>query len=291
MSQYLSLLQAEFPVLLTGFAFGFGLIIGSFLNVVIYRIPVMLERSWTQQAREILELDPHDDGEERFDLVRPGSRCPECGHTIRPWENIPLLSYLWLKGRCSHCHVRIPLRYPLVELLTGILTAIIVYHFGPSPTGLFALLLTWSLIALALIDYDTQLLPDDITLPFLWLGLTASYFGTFSSLDDAVIGAIAGYLVLWTVFQAFRIIRGKEGMGYGDFKLLAMLGAWLGWQALPLIIILSSFAGALIGGTLILLGRDRDHPIPFGPYLSIAGFVTLLWGDEITQSYLQFMRF
>ncbi|MEX2489418.1 MAG: A24 family peptidase [Pseudomonadales bacterium] len=283
----IALLQAEYPLLVMGLTLMFGLIIGSFLNVVIYRLPIRLEADWKQQASEVLGIEaeapsPH------FNLVFPGSHCPHCGSRIKAWQNIPVLSYLFLKGRCANCDKTISLRYPAIELLTGILTCITVYYFGLTATALACCVLTWALIALSMIDYDHQILPDDITLPFLWLGLIVNYFGLVTDFGSAFLGAIAGYLSLWVVYQAFKLATGKEGMGYGDFKLLAMLGAWTGWQTLPLLIILSSFTGAVLGGLLILLGRDRAHAIPFGPYLAIAGWITLLWGDEITASYLQF---
>lgn len=290
MFQYLAFLQAEFPLFVLSVALMFGLIIGSFLNVVIYRIPIVLDRDWKQQAHDILgNSTPPDDT--TFNLIFPNSHCPACKHEIRAWENIPLLSYAYLRGNCSQCGGHISARYPIVELLTGILTAVVILVLGVTPIGLFSCVLTWGLIALALIDYDTQLLPDDITLPLLWLGLAVNYFTVVTSLQDAFIGACTGYVVFWVVFQVFKLVTGKEGMGYGDFKLLAMLGAWLGWQALPLIIILSSFTGALVGGSLIALGRDKDHPIPFGPYLAIAGWIALIWGEEIIRAYLQFAAF
>jgi leader peptidase (prepilin peptidase)/N-methyltransferase len=290
MAEYLALLQAEFPALIFFVASMFGLIIGSFLNVVVYRIPIMLERDWKQQAHDILGSSTIADVD-KFNLAFPDSHCPSCDHKIRVWENIPLLSYAYLRGKCSACGIHISARYPLLEFATGILTAVVILEFGVTPLGLSACVLTWGLMALALIDYDTQLLPDDITLPLLWLGLAVNYFGVMTYLADAFVGACAGYLALWTVFQLFKLITGKDGMGYGDFKLLSLLGAWLGWQALPLIIILSSFGGALIGGSLILMGRARDNPIPFGPYLAIAGWITLIWGEKITLAYLQFTAF
>ena len=290
MAEYLALLQAEFPALIFFVALMFGLIIGSSLNVVVYRIPIMLERDWKQQAHDILGRSAIAD-DRKFNLAFPDSHCPSCDHKIRVWENIPLLSYAYLRGKCSACGIHISARYPLVEFATGILTAVVILELGVTPLGLFACVLTWGLMALALIDYDTQLLPDDITLPLLWFGLAVNYFGVVTNLADAFVGACAGYLVFWTVFQLFKLITGKDGMGYGDFKLLSMLGAWMGWQALPLIIILSSFSGALIGGSLILMGRARDNPIPFGPYLAIAGWITLIWGEQITLAYLQFTAF
>ncbi|MDP4639827.1 MAG: A24 family peptidase [SAR86 cluster bacterium] len=288
MTDYLILLEAEFPLFILICSLILGLLVGSFLNVVIHRLPIMLQREWQQQANDILG-NPEEAAAPAYNLVVPNSRCPRCEHNIRPWENIPLLSYALLRGKCSACQNPISARYPLVELLTGVLTLLVVYTFGVTLAGLAACCLTWALVALSLIDYDHQLLPDDITLPFLWLGLILNSFGLFTHLATAVWGAVAGYLVFWCIYQAFKLITGREGMGYGDFKLLAMLGAWMGWQSLPLIIILSSFAGALIGGTLILFGRDKAKPIPFGPYLAIAGWIALIWGDALTASYLQFV--
>lgn len=288
MAEYLALMQAEFPGFVLATSLVLGLLIGSFLNVVVYRLPIMLQRDWQLQAHEILS-HPAPPSEPPFNLVVPHSRCPHCAHAIRAWENIPVLSYCLLRGKCSACKSPISARYPLVEALTGILTLVVVYYFGPTAAGLAACVLTWALVALALIDFDHQLLPDDITLPMLWIGLVVNFFVVLCQFDAAFWGAIAGYLVFWCVYQVFKLITGREGMGYGDFKLLAMLGAWLGWQSLPLIIIFSSFAGALIGGTLIVLGRDKAIPIPFGPYLAIAGWIALVWGDTITTSYLQFV--
>ncbi|MFP6806853.1 MAG: A24 family peptidase [Pseudomonadales bacterium] len=290
MFEYLALFQGEFPVFVTITALMFGLIIGSFLNVVIHRMPLMQERELDIQANEILGNDIKPD-DEPFNLVFPNSHCPACKHEIRAWENIPLFSYAYLKGKCSACKIHISARYPSVELLTGILTAIVISVFGASPLGLAACVLTWGLISLALIDYDTYFLPDDITLPLLWLGLSVNFFTLITSLSDAFLGACIGYLTFWLVFQAFKLITGKEGMGYGDFKLLAMLGAWMGWQALPLIIILSSFTGALIGGILIFRGREKAKPIPFGPLLALAGWISLIWGKQLTSAYLQYAAF
>lgn len=265
-----------------------GLLVGSFLNVVIYRVPKMLDRDWREQCCELLGQGSPE-SEPTFNLVTPNSTCPHCGHAIRPWENIPVVSYLFLRGKCSACRGPISLRYPIIELVTGLLSLFVVYHFGVNTTGLAVLVLTWSLIALTMIDIDTQLLPDNITLPLLWLGLIANHFGMFVSLGDALWGAIAGYLSLWTVYWLFKIVTGKEGMGFGDFKLLAALGAWMGWQMLPIIVLMSSLVGAVIGISMIVLrGRDRNIPIPFGPYLAIAGWLTLLWGEAIMGRYLQF---
>lgn len=273
--------------LLVAIALILGLVIGSFLNVVILRLPKMLAASWKADCCDLLELDTGETASS-FNLIFPSSHCPECQHKIRAWENIPLISYLLLRGRCSSCKTAISWRYPLVELVTGLLTAYLIFHFGASEQGLLALLFLWALIALTVIDIDTQLLPDNITLPLLWLGLLINSLGVFVPLSDAVYGAMAGYLSLWSVYWLFKLLTGKEGMGYGDFKLLAALGAWMGWQSLPLIILLSSFVGAVIGIAGILIqGRDKNIPIPFGPYLAIAGLITLLWGQQLTQYYLQ----
>ena len=267
-----------------------SLAVGSFLNVVIHRVPIMLHRQWDADCRELLDQQSGEDPEP-FNLMRPGSRCPQCGHAITAAENIPVLSYLFLRGKCSDCGTTISLRYPLVEAVTALLSLVVAWHFGPTPQTIAALLLTWSLISLTMIDVDHKLLPDNITLPMLWVGLLCSLFGLFASPEDAIVGALAGYLSLWTVFQLFRLITGKEGMGYGDFKLFALFGAWLGWQYLPQIILLSSLVGAIVGITLVVLGRDRDNPIPFGPYLAAAGWISLLWGEQINRAYLQFAGF
>lgn len=260
-----------------------GVVMGSFLNVVILRLPVILQRAWTRDCRALLDLDDgaHDDIAP-FSLAFPGSRCPACAAPIQPWHNIPVLSYLLLRGRCASCATPISLRYPAVELLTAAAT-VTVGLLVPWGVALPAyLLLTWSLIALAGIDIDTQLLPDDITLPLLWAGLAFNLFTGTVPLQDAVIGAIAGYLLLWSIYWIFRLVTGKEGMGYGDFKLLAALGAWLGWQSLPLVILLSSVVGAALGIVILALSRrGRDHPLPFGPYLAAAGWIILLWGEWI----------
>lgn len=265
-----------------------GLIIGSFLNVMIYRLPLMLEREWHAQCRELLNLpDKPEKPHELFNLVTPRSRCPQCNHSISALENIPVISYLVLKGKCRICNSRISLRYPLIEAGSGILTAFIAWHFGYSIQTLFAVPLTWAFICLSMIDIDRQLLPDDITLPFLWLGLACNMFGVFTDVYSSLIGTITGYGVLWLIFVAYKLVTGKEGMGYGDFKLLALLGAWLGWQMLPLIILLSSLLGAIIGIFLILFRKhDKNTPIPFGPYLVIAGWIALIWGKEIITAYL-----
>lgn len=263
-----------------------GLMVGSFLNVVIHRLPLMMEQDWRRQCAEMNGADTAEG--ERFNLVQPRSRCPSCGHQITSLENIPLLSYLMQKGRCRSCNARISARYPTVELITAILSAFVAWHFGFGWESACALIVTWSLIALAFIDLDHQLLPDSITLPLLWLGLLASTVPVFADAHSSIFGAVAGYLSLWIVYQLFRIATGKEGMGFGDFKLLGMLGAWLGWQALPVIVLLSSFVGAVIGIGLILFKRhERANPIPFGPYLTAAGWITLLWGDDLTRFYFR----
>lgn len=263
-----------------------GLLVGSFLNVVIHRIPKMLEREWQAQCAELSGKQPED--LPRYNLVVPRSACPHCGHNISAWENIPVISYLLLRGKCKECGARISLRYPTVEAISGLLGAYTAWHFGFGPAAFAALLFVWALIALTFIDFDTQLLPDMITLPLLWLGLLFNLSGLFASLHDTVIGAVAGYLVLWGVYWLFKFATGKEGMGYGDFKLLAAIGAWLGWQMLPLVILLSSLVGAVVGIVLIVAARHgRNIPIPFGPYLAGGGLIALFWGHALTQNYLQ----
>lgn len=262
-----------------------GLSVGSFLNVVIYRLPVILENEWRHQCQEFLELEVTE--QQKFNLAFPASTCPGCNHKIRFWENIPVISYLLLKGKCSSCSTKISIQYPLVEAITAILSIIVASHYGASWQTVTALILTWSLIALTMIDVHKQLLPDNITLPLLWLGIICNMFGLFTDLESSVKGAIFGYLALWSIYHLFKILTGKEGMGYGDFKLLAALGAWMGWKVLPLIIVLSSFVGAAIGIAMIIFARhDKSVPIPFGPYLAIAGWIALLWGDVITKAWL-----
>ncbi|SNS22169.1 type 4 prepilin peptidase 1 Aspartic peptidase. MEROPS family A24A [Noviherbaspirillum humi] len=263
----------------------FGLLIGSFLNVVIHRLPRMMQReSENYVAQESGQPLPHAD---RYNLMTPRSSCPHCGHKIGALENIPVLSYAILRGKCAECKAPISLRYPMVEALTGVLSAAVAWHFGTGYTGLAALLFTYLLIALTFIDADTQLLPDDLTLPLLWAGLLVNLNGFFVPLSEAVIGAAAGYLVLWSIYWLFKLVTGKEGMGYGDFKLLAALGAWLGWKMLPAIILLSSLVGALVGIALILFAKHgRENPIPFGPYLAAAGMIALFFGKSIAQAYL-----
>ena len=262
-----------------------GLMIGSFLNVVIHRMPKIMEQRWRAEYAEMSGQQPPSTG--RFNLVVPRSQCPACGHGITALENIPLVSYLVLGGKCSACKTRISSRYPVVETLTGTLSGYIAWHFGFGLAALGALLFTWSMIALAFIDLDTFYLPDDITLPLLWTGMLFNLGGVFTDLQSAVIGAIGGYLVLWSVFWIFKFATGKEGMGYGDFKLLAAIGAWFGWQMLPQVVLLSSLVGAVVGISLIVLARrGRNVPIPFGPYLAIAGLIALFGGNAINQHYL-----
>lgn len=273
------------PALLTGLVFLLGLLVGSFLNVVIHRLPRMMEADWQGQCAELRgEAVPEG---ARYNLAVPRSACPACGHQITALENIPLFSWLGLRGRCSACGTAISVRYPLIELLTGLLSAAVAWKWGVSPQTLGALLLVWTLIALAFIDLDTTLLPDDLTLPLIWLGLLFNLGGHFASLSDAVIGAVAGYLVLWAVYWGFKLLTGKDGMGYGDFKLLSAIGAWLGWQLLPVTILLSSVVGAAVGIALVVLVKhDRRMPIPFGPYLAGGGLVALFFGADLTQAYL-----
>jgi leader peptidase (prepilin peptidase)/N-methyltransferase len=262
-----------------------SLFVGSFLNVVIHRLPKMMERDWLAQAAELRGEAPA--ATERFNLAVPRSRCPHCGTPIGAVDNIPLFSYLLLGGRCRHCRAPIGLRYPVVECLTAALCGYAAWHFGPSVAALGAILFLWAMVALTFIDLDTQLLPDSLTLPLLWLGLLFNLGDTYATLQDAVLGAAAGYLALWSVYWLFKLTTGKEGMGYGDFKLLAAIGAWLGWQMLPLTILLSSAVGAVVGIALILLARHGRHvPIPFGPYLAAAGVLALFVGDTLTGRYL-----
>lgn len=263
----------------------FGLMIGSFLNVVIHRLPQMMQReSDNYVAQESGKPLPHVD---HYNLTAPRSACPHCGHRLTALENIPVVSYLALGGKCSECKAPISARYPTVEIVSGLLSAFLIWHFGSGLAGLSTLVFAYLLIAMTFIDADTKLLPDDLTLPLLWTGLLVNLNGTFVPLADAVLGAVAGYMSLWAVYWAFKLATGKEGMGYGDFKLLAALGAWLGWTMLPLIVLLSSLVGAVVGVTLIVMTkRGRDNPIPFGPYLAVAGLIALLYGRPILQAYL-----
>jgi leader peptidase (prepilin peptidase)/N-methyltransferase len=268
----------------------FGLLVGSFLNVVIHRIPKMMEATWRQEARELLD-QPATKGEEEpriFNLVTPGSHCPHCNHRIRWYENVPVVSWALLKGRCSGCKAAISKRYPIIELLTALVAGLCAWRFGYDPWLIFMLYGSFTLLALAVIDLDTTLLPDDLTYPLLWAGLLAAVLGISPvSLSDAVIGAMAGYLALWSLYWVFKLLTGKEGMGYGDFKLLAALGAWLGWQYLPVVVLLSSVVGLVFAVSMMASGSvKRDQGIPFGPYLAIAGWIALLWGEVIVSSYL-----
>jgi leader peptidase (prepilin peptidase)/N-methyltransferase len=265
-----------------------GLCVGSFLNVLIYRLPKMIEHAWQQECAE-LTGNPSPPAE-KLSLLLPRSHCPQCGHVITALENIPVLSWLWLGRKCSACGTPISWRYPTVEIVAACLALLCAWHFGMGWKAVAAMGLCWTLLALALIDIDTQLLPDDLTLPLLWSGLLLNLSGTFAPLADAVIGAAAGYLLLWIVFWAFKLLTGKEGMGYGDFKLLAALGAWMGWAMLPVIVLLSSVVGAVLGITLVLFSRhDRQKPLPFGPYLAGAGLLALFFGQTLNQQYLGLM--
>ncbi len=271
-------------VTLTG-AVVLGLLIGSFLNVVIYRLPALLFREWRQSAKDVL-AEPEIPLPERFNLAFPRSHCPNCKAPISALQNIPVLSYLVLGGRCANCKTPISKRYPVIEAITGALSLLIIWRLGVGPAGILGLVFLWALICLTMIDIDTQLLPDNITLPLLWVGLLANTFGTYTDLNSAIWGAAAGYLSLWCVYWVFKLVAKKEGMGYGDFKLLAALGAWMGWQYLPVIIMLSSLVGAVVGGVgMVLAGRDKDFRIPFGPYLAGAGLLAFLWGQELIDWY------
>ena len=274
------------PVFFIGLMGIVGLIFGSFLNVVIHRLPIMMEREWRSECKALLGQEEDGPPAARYDLVVPRSTCPKCGHGITAMENIPLISYAVQGGRCSACGVRISLRYPVVEAMSGAAAAVVAWHFGFGVAAIGAALLSWSLIALAAIDFSTQLLPDAITLPFLWLGVSLNFFDVYTSLEASILGVVFGYLSLWGVYWVFKLVTRKEGMGYGDFKLLAMICAWLGWQALPLVIILASVAGACVGLALIAWRAwDRSKPIPFGPYLACAGWVAMIWGDSISSFY------
>ena len=264
------------------------MMVGSFLNVVIHRLPKMMEIGWRQQCAELSSADALPAPIKSYNLFVPRSACPHCNHPISAWENIPVVSYLLLRGKCRSCGAAISPRYPIIEAVSGILCAYAAWHFGFGWAAAGALLLIWALLALTAIDLDTQLLPDDITLPLLWGGLLFNLFGVYTDLHGAVLGAVIGYLALWSVYWAFKLTTGKEGMGYGDFKLLAALGAWLGWQMLPLIILLSSLVGALVGITMIVAFKHgRNIPIPFGPYLAGGGLIALFWGQALTHEYLQ----
>ncbi|MDO2948252.1 prepilin peptidase [Aeromonas simiae] len=283
----LLLLSQELPWLYFILIALFSLLIGSFLNVVIYRLPIMMERQWQSEYQDYFHPEQEAPSLPRFNLMLPRSACPHCGHAITALENIPIISWLVLRGRCRGCQAPISPRYPMVEATTALLSLLVAWQLPAGLPLLAGLLITWTLIALTLIDLDKMLLPDELTLPLLWVGLLINLGGTLASLEDAVIGAVAGYLLLWSLYWAFKLLTGKEGMGYGDFKLLAALGACLGWQKLPLILMLSALLGALVGILLIVLRRhEQGKPIPFGPYLALAGWVALLWGERINNWYL-----
>ena len=285
--EIIDLLSAR-PAFLLTVSVILGLLVGSFINVVVYRLPIMLQRDWREQCCYYLEIEnTNPDSNESsakfkvFNLQKPNSHCPLCNHKIRPWENVPVLSYLFLRGKCASCKAKISIRYPSVEFVSGVLSGLVAFHFGATWLTMALMFLTWALIALTLIDFDHQLLPDNITLPLIWLGLLVNTIdlGFGVTLRDSVIGAVAGYLALWIVYWAFKLATGKDGMGYGDFKLLSALGAWMGWQSLLPIVILSSLVGAVFGiGMIILQGRDKSVPMPFGPFLTGAGFIMLMWG-------------
>lgn len=284
-------LMAESSVFFISLVFVVSLMVGSFLNVVVYRLPIMMERSWRRECESFLQLDSSIDNASTpeiasFNLIKPDSTCPKCQHKIRAWENIPVISWLLLKGKCSQCRKPISIRYPLIELTTAVMSAIAAWHFGYGSAALLAVLATWLFIAMTFIDIDKMLLPDQLTLSLLWIGLLASVSHVFVSAQDAIIGAVAGYSCLWCLYWAFKLLTGKEGMGYGDFKLLAAIGALVGWQQLPVVILLSSFVGALVGISLIVIqGRDKSQPLPFGPYLAAAGWLSLLYGDWLVTQY------
>jgi len=279
------------PTTFNVFIFIFSLMIGSFLNVVIYRLPKIMHNAWYAECREFLSDEVKDIPEketEHLTLSKPDSTCPNCKHQIRFYENIPVISWLFLKGKCSQCKNAISIRYPLVEASTALLSLVIAYYYGVSMQTVFLLILTWGLVTLTLIDYDHMILPDQITMPLLWLGILVNINGTFVPLVDSVIGAAVGYMSLFTVFWLFKLLTGKEGMGFGDFKLFALFGAWIGWQLLPILILMASVVGAIIGITLMIFkNHQREQAIPFGPYLAIAGWVTILWGNNIWSWYLQ----
>lgn len=285
-------LSLQTPSFFYGMVFLVSLMVGSFLNVVIHRLPIMMERSWKQEYQSYFSSD--DDVQDAepgtYNLIKPDSTCPACNHKIRAWENIPVISYLLLRGKCASCRASISIRYPMVELFTAIVCTVTAWHFGPSTQALWAVLFSFILIALLFIDLDKMLLPDQLTLPLLWLGLLLSTGNVFVGPTDAIIGAAAGYLSLWSVYWAFKLLTGKEGMGYGDFKLLAALGAFTGWQGLPVIILLSSFVGAAAGiAIMVLQNKGKSLAIPFGPYLAVAGWITLLYKDIIIQTYLNWV--
>lgn len=280
-------IYAQAPILVWIGVVVLGLLIGSFLNVVIYRLPKMMHIQWRRECEEFLENNKDNPDTqlaegESFNLATPNSRCPKCNSAIKPWQNIPVLSYLFLKGRCANCAVKISPRYPIIEAVAGALGALVLWSYGANTAGCLGLILVWALLCLTMIDIDHYLLPDSITLPLMWLGILANIWATYTDLQSAVIGAMVGYLSLWSVYWLFKLTTGKEGMGFGDFKLLAALGAWMGWQYLLLIILLSSLVGAILGvAGILLLGRDKAKPLPFGPYLAIAGLAAFIWGEQI----------
>ena len=287
----MSVLLSEHPWLFVALAGVLGLIVGSFLNVLTWRLPKMLEREWRAQAHEVLGLPAEPTGP-TYNLMHPNSCCPQCDHPIRPWENIPLLSYVFLRGRCAHCKAPISARYPLTELACALISALVAWQFGFGWQAGAVMLLSWGLLAMSLIDADHQLLPDVLVLPLLWLGLIVNGFGWLTTLSDALWGAVIGYMSLWSVFWLFKLVTGKDGMGHGDFKLLALLGAWGGWQILPMTLLMSSLVGVFVGLILMRLRKAQaSTPMPFGPYLAIAGWIALLWGGQITDFYLQSVGF
>lgn len=285
-------LLGQNSILLTSLIALLGLFVGSFLNVVIYRLPLRLQHEWQSECKEFLGTDVSSSDSSETppeNIFTSRSHCPHCGHLITALENIPVLSYLILRGKCSECSEHISVRYPVVEILTAVISGITAWSFGFTAALPFVLILVWSLVALSFIDFDHKLLPDKLVYPILWLGLLVNSQNILTDIYSALYGAVAGYLVLWIVYQAFKLLTGKEGMGYGDFKLLSLIGAWLGWQMLPLVVLLSSLVGAIVGILgILILGRDKQLPIPFGPYLSVAALIALFWGQQIIDSYLQF---
>ncbi len=285
------------PVIFYGVVAFVSLMIGSFLNVVIHRLPIMMERAWREGLEEFAEGDAEStepvtvtEKPEAFNLAVPRSRCPSCGKEISASQNIPIISYLMLGGKCANCKAPISKRYPIVEFVTMALSLVVAWQLGPTPQAALGIIVTWFFVAMTMIDFDHQLLPDSLTLPLMWIGLLAALIPVFTDLQSAVVGAAAGYMVLWLVYQLFRLVTGKEGMGYGDFKLLAAIGALLGWQALPVVILLSSIVGAVVGVAIIAVtGRDKNIPIPFGPYLAAAGWIAMLWGDGLSNWYYGFL--
>lgn len=290
-------LMSTSPTAFVTVVFLFSLLVGSFLNVVIYRLPVMLEREWVRQCKETLSAPSSDLPDEPFNLMVPRSRCPSCGKQITALQNIPILSYVLLRGKCANCQTSISLRYPVIEFFTALLTAVVAWRFGFGWEAFAAILLTWSFIAISVIDFDHHIIPDSISLPLVWFGLALSLFHPVAGAEvlfidpkTAIIGALVGYLSLWSVYQLFKIMTGKEGMGYGDFKMLAVIGAWLGWQMILPVILVSAIVGAVTGILLIVVqGRDRSTPIPFGPYLAAAGWIAMMWGDAIVAGYLDYV--